>query len=360
MLMKASTVLLLFVSTILLERATAEKSHESCAAKGSTLLQKVVTKHEHTLEAQQTSTEDPDAVKVVFKGHQGSAFSATSRSNARHAYFDLGANWANTLRLYRDVAPREVVEQHPWEVYAFEASPLIVPYLDTFVKWLNGAGSKPPLLWPPAGSTQHLNKYAERYGCPASNDENMRQCMFEVFNEPLNKMHPNISLMTSDVINSRIALASSPPAQGQDRFVLVPAAAGGSVGTLHLGHVDAQQMIRGGALDNANGGKQYDVPIADVASMLTENFKQDDYIVVKMDIEGGEFDFLPKLMEKGGANLIDLLVLECHPFAGKCDDLLSRWQDVSSSKMLLEGEDYDGWDTESTPEKYYPTDPRTQ
>merc|ERR550532_181691 len=117
-------------------------------------------------------------------------------------------------------------------------------------------------------------------------------------------------------------------------------------------------MIRGGALDNAHEGKQYDVPIADVVSMLISNFKEDDYIVVKMDIEGGEFDFLPTLMEKGGANLIDLLVLECHPIAGNCNDLLRRWRNASVSDMLSDGKDYDGWDLESTPEKYYPTDPR--
>jgi FkbM family methyltransferase len=181
--------------------------------------------------------------------------------------------------------------------------------------------------------------------------------MWGVFKEPLKKMQPDVSLMTSDVINSRIALASSPPAQGQNRFVLIPAAAGGSVGTLHLGAVDAKQMIRGGAIDNANQGKQYDVPIADAVSMIINNFKQDDYIVVKMDIEGGEFDFLSKLMERGGADLIDLLVLECHWTAGNCNDLLSKWRDASSSDMLTEGKDYNGWDSESTPEKYYPTHP---
>ena len=41
--------------------------------------------------------------------------------NGRNVYLDLGANWANTLRLYHDFYPQK--RKEPWEVYAFEASP---------------------------------------------------------------------------------------------------------------------------------------------------------------------------------------------------------------------------------------------
>jgi len=281
------------------------------------------------------------------------------QSTSRRAYFDLGCNWANTLRLYKDIGDPGQVSQHPWEVYAFEASPLVVPYVDEFVTFLNGKGSKPELLWPPAGSTAHLQKYAAKYGCPNEGKKEMRDCMWQVFQKPLQRMVPNATLMPTDVVRSRVAQASSPPADGLDRFVLVPAAAGASEKKLHLGRVDPQQMIRGGVIDNDHTGKQFDVPVADFVSMLVDNFKEDDYVVVKMDIEGGEFEILNRLIKERKGDIIDVLAFECHPWGGDCRDLPKRFSEVFTGDMKQEGSGHQGWDSDSTPEKYYPTDPRT-
>ena len=57
----------------------------------------------------------------------------------RRVFIDLGANWCNTLRLYEDLVDKETtLPDAPWEIFAFEASPLIAPYADRFVAWLNG------------------------------------------------------------------------------------------------------------------------------------------------------------------------------------------------------------------------------
>ena len=68
----------------------------------------------------------------------------------RQVYLDLGANWANTLRLHHKLqnsirrTTRFPVDPSPfnncsyeWEVYSFEASPVIHPFVDAFVKFLN-------------------------------------------------------------------------------------------------------------------------------------------------------------------------------------------------------------------------------
>ena len=81
----------------------------------------------------------------------------------RRVFIDLGANWANTLRLYEDLMP--AMAGQPWEVYGFEASPFIQPCLEKFVAFLNGQGPRPPTIVPPSGSSLHLNEFAERYGC---------------------------------------------------------------------------------------------------------------------------------------------------------------------------------------------------
>lgn len=301
--------------------------------------------------------QEDNVMRIVLTSKKSTVELVAGRTS-RRAYFDLGANWANTLRLYKDIGDPGHASQHPWEVYAFEASPLVVPYVDKFVTFLNGKGSKPELLWPPAGSTPHLQKYAAKYGCPNEASQEMRDCMYQVFQKPLQRMVPNTTLMSRDVVQLRVAQASSPPADGSDRFVLVPAAAGAAEKKLHLGHVDPEQMIRGGASVTPTG-TQFVVPVADFVSMLVDNFKEEDYVVVKMDIEGGEFEVLNRLIKERKSDIIDVLALECHPTKGDCHDILRRFRKVFTGDMEQELRKYQGWDSDSTPEKYYPIDPRT-
>lgn len=286
----------------------------------------------------------------------------SSRSVQRRVYIDLGANWANTLRLYRDLEPRADVSAGPWEVYAFEASPFIQPYLEQFTTWLNGVGPKPAVTVPPSGSTKHLALYAHRYGCPTSPDEQMRQCMWEVFREPLQALKPDPSLGDWELIKSRLAMAAQPlVANSHDRYVSVPAAAGAKTGTLNLGLMTAEQMIRGGANSSErNVGPQMTVPLVDFANWFSANFRQEDYVIVKMDIEGAEFSILNKLLDAGHGCLFDILAWECHDWMGigNCHALHRRINQLGCVTQMTEGQGYRPWDSESTPEKYYALDPR--
>ena len=129
---------------------------------------------------------------------------------------------------------------------------------------------------------------------------------------------------------------------------------------MHLGQVDPQAMIRGGAIDDDHDGNGCDVPLVDFVSMLENHFQEEDYVVVKMDIEGGEFTIMDRLIKNRTGYLIDVLALECHWWAGDCNRLLEDWEAMrTNTKLLQEGSGgYDGWDSESTPDKYYPIDPR--
>ena len=55
-------------------------------------------------------------------------------------------------------------------------------------------------------------------------------------------------------------------------------------------------------------------PIAaiDFSGFLAERFNQDDFIVVKMDIEGAEYPVLEKIIADGHLNYINLLFVEFH------------------------------------------------
>ncbi|KAJ3682874.1 hypothetical protein LUZ60_013101 [Juncus effusus] len=55
----------------------------------------------------------------------------------------------------------------------------------------------------------------------------------------------------------------------------------------------------------------------DFSDWVKKSFDERDYVVMKMDVEGTEFELIPKLVESGAICLIDELFLECH---------YDRWQ----------------------------------
>lgn len=293
----------------------------------------------------------------------------SSRFKQRRVYLDLGANWANTLRLYRDLVNASRLPG-PWEIYAFEASPFMVPYLEEFVTWLNGKGLRPALLWPPSGSSTHLDRYASRYGCSRSRasfigeavvpDWEMRACMWKVFWKPLQMLRNKTAIARPAVIQERLATAGRALApDASDRFVVVPAAVGASAGKLSLGMMTPEQAIRGGAHSAGPlNGARMKVPLVDLVAWIARHFKVEDYIVVKMDIEGAEFDVLNALLDRQQGHLVDVLAFECHKIAGDCAGLSERLRVETRIRLLHEGKHYEGWDSFSTPENYFPIDPR--
>lgn len=60
-----------------------------------------------------------------------------------------------------------------------------------------------------------------------------------------------------------------------------------------------------------------EIPGFDFAEWLKKTVSERDYVVMKMDIEGTEFDLIPRLFETGAICLIDEIFLECH---------YNRWQ----------------------------------
>lgn len=51
----------------------------------------------------------------------------------------------------------------------------------------------------------------------------------------------------------------------------------------------------------------------DMAAFLKSRFTRDDFVVLKMDIEGGEWELLQHLIATKAIDLVDELMLECHP-----------------------------------------------
>jgi len=62
-----------------------------------------------------------------------------------------------------------------------------------------------------------------------------------------------------------------------------------------------------------SGNQKVVVPTMNLLKIIAENTIPDDYVIVKMDIEGAEWDILPCLAEDPIAKRIDRLFLEQHP-----------------------------------------------
>ena len=131
----------------------------------------------------------------------------------RRVYVDLGVNWCNTLRLHEDVVPilnaKVLPSNEHWYVFGFEASPLIAPFADQFVAWLNGErDERPESCLPSSGSKLHLKEYAKGYGCdPERNDWLM--CVFKLLDKPLMALAPDPKLNMSALLKDRLASAKS-------------------------------------------------------------------------------------------------------------------------------------------------------
>lgn len=50
----------------------------------------------------------------------------------------------------------------------------------------------------------------------------------------------------------------------------------------------------------------------DFSQWIIENFDKDDFIVIKMDIEGAEYDVLPKMIEDGSVEYANEMIIEFH------------------------------------------------
>ncbi|CAE7323764.1 unnamed protein product [Symbiodinium sp. CCMP2456] len=288
-------------------------------------------------------------------------------SYRRHIYLDMGANWANTLRLYSDLS-QSPHRDSAWEVYAFEANPLIQPYVNKFVSFLNGKGPKPPVLIPPAGSNGHLNDLAKRFHCRKKTTDSTRECMVKLFEPQIHALKVEPELSSLQLIHSRMREAAAPPPTAEEsRYTFIPTAVGSEDGELKMTDNTARTVLIRGGFGAGNAKKdtsrEYHIPMVNVVRWMIDSFRESDYIVVKMDVEGAEHGILSGLLDHGKLGLIDILAFECHaaktsPACKKLNRRLDKAAAVSKTKILREASGYQGWDHFSTPDRYYPLDPR--
>jgi FkbM family methyltransferase len=92
----------------------------------------------------------------------------------------------------------------------------------------------------------------------------------------------------------------------------------GSINLFMSGHDLASTVVAGKREYTEYGWPQIDynapnqVPALDLSSFLINNFTSGDHIVIKMDIEGAEYEVLEKMLKDGSVDLISELRCEWH------------------------------------------------
>ena len=79
----------------------------------------------------------------------------------------------------------------------------------------------------------------------------------------------------------------------------------------------------------ADDKTMFDVAMVDVVRWIEDSFSEDDFVVLKMDIEGAERTIIPALLARNTSRRIDMLLWECHlkwrGVPGKCQ--CAAWEE---------------------------------
>ena len=261
-----------------------------------------------------------------------SSWAQPRKAHRRYIFLDFGANYASTLRLYKDIGCMPDCGI-PWEVYAFEASPTIWPHLDKMARHLNGQGERPQLVAPGFGSGEDLENFARVFGCregrPVRGElDKLRRCMNENgMNQQIQNLRAiplNPAFNTSEMVAERLAEAAvSNAGNKRARYTFVPAAVGATDGWLQapcgsdVGSVMTSIRINAKRPNDKKPSATcvwHRIRTVDVASWIKKHFTDDDWIVMKMDTEGGEYGVFNAMLKDmdGLGKLIDVLGWECH------------------------------------------------
>ncbi|KAH7427257.1 hypothetical protein KP509_10G036300 [Ceratopteris richardii] len=119
-------------------------------------------------------------------------------------------------------------------------------------------------------------------------------------------------------------------------------------GEIGMGRIQSRSAVENSGNNMLSSREFQTVQGFDFAEWLSKVVSLDDFVVLKIDIEGTEFDILPRLLETGAICLVDELFLECHynrrqrtstvrtsKFSRTYDECFSLFQALRNSGVLV-------------------------
>lgn len=253
----------------------------------------------------------------------------------RAFYIDGGANWANTLSLFRSIpGPKHAC----WNVYAFEASPPYFPFLSSAIDALNRGDKAPEPPLPPTGSSKDLVAAGPKYGCSIGGKAGIKECMLQQFGDVASRLNTQSMKFSTREVWDRLRRPTNQYSSSSAAFNFIPAAVGTTNGTATFFQTDVSLLIGGANIENIarkahlDHDQRYEVDMIDLPTWLKVTLDPWDWVVLKLDVEGAEFGIVEKIIDVGADVVIDYVMLECHPKGGNCDKLMDK---IRRSKMNL-------------------------
>ena len=80
----------------------------------------------------------------------------------------------------------------------------------------------------------------------------------------------------------------------------------------YLGSNSFASTLNSSKITNIKQNRYIDVECLDISKFIVNNFKKDDYIILKIDIEGAEYDLLNYMLSTGCLDYINDLFVEFH------------------------------------------------
>ena len=129
----------------------------------------------------------------------------------RRVYIDAGANWGDTLDSYQHFASPLHRHANNWEIYAFDASPLLMPFLDATIRWRNREpnAQRPISCIPPVGSTEDMEHFIKPMNCARNWMARANYCIGKKLEPIIAQLEANLTLMSEAVVQQRLDVAKS-------------------------------------------------------------------------------------------------------------------------------------------------------
>jgi hypothetical protein len=257
---------------------------------------------------------------ILFSGLELNGLSAQIDSKRkRNIYLDLGAFMGDTLNMFEVMGvERRAHKNTPWEIYAFEACPLLAHQTQLVVDKLNGLSLDEPVSFREVPRMHNHVLLAYEKNFPWSRRLGF---YFEQFEKILVRRistkgtYKNILESSIDKVREQMLIARAPIEDTRNRYMSFAAGVGPEDSFFEMKWHLSNYMNGGGnicGIDYGTPRHVFQIPVINLSNWIKNSFTKEDYIYVKMDIEGMEFSLVETLYLSGALDYIKEMDVEWH------------------------------------------------
>lgn len=244
---------------------------------------------------------------------------ALAKNEVRNIYLDLGAFEGDTLHMFQlNEIPTRCHPNIEWEVFAFEACPLSAHCLQLRVDHLNHLSVDSPLSYEEIPGMAQLMQAVYQNNLPFN--RHLRN-LFEQYESLLISRHSSRGsyehqfLLSHDDWEAQLQTATTPRPISGTQYTAYAMGVGPKDTTLTM-HWAYSNYVNGGGnllgIEYETPTHTFAVPVLRLSRWIKASFSKDDYLYIKMDIEGMEFSLLEDLIQTGCLEYINEMDIEWH------------------------------------------------